>query len=38
MDKTAAIKSLFGEYGLTELQISNILKLFESYLEDNHLR
>ena len=37
MDKTAAIESFFGEYGLTELQISTILKLFESYLEDNSI-
>ncbi|MDD7537357.1 MAG: hypothetical protein SPK48_05855, partial [Bullifex sp.] len=35
MDKTAIIESFLGEYGLTELQISTILKLFESYLEDN---
>ena len=37
MDRTAAIESFFGEYGLTELQISTILKLFESYLEDNSI-
>ena len=37
MDKTAAIESFLGEYGLTELQISTILKLFESYLEDNSI-
>lgn len=37
MDKTAAIESFFGEYGLMELQISTILKLFESYLEDNSI-
>ena len=37
MDKTAAIESFFGEYGLTELQISTILKLFESYLKDNSI-
>ena len=37
MDKTAAIESFLGEYGLTELQISTILKLFESYLADNSI-
>ena len=37
MDRTAAIESLFGEYGLTELQISTILKLFESYPADNSI-
>ena len=35
MDNTAEIESFLGEYGLTELQISTILKLFESYLKDN---
>ena len=37
MDKTAAIESFLGEYGLTELQISTILKLFESYPADNSI-
>lgn len=37
MDKAAAIESFFGEYGLTELQISTILKLFESFLADNSI-
>ena len=37
MGKATAIASFFGEYGLTELQISAILKLFESYLADNSI-
>ena len=37
MDKTASIESFFKGYGLTELQISTILKLFESYLADNSI-
>ena len=37
MDKAAAIESFFREYGITELQISTILKLFESYLADSSL-
>ena len=35
MDRTAAIESFLGEYGLTGLQISTILKLFEPYPADN---
>ena len=37
MDNTAEIESFLGEYGLTELQISTILKLFESYPADNSI-
>ena len=37
MDRTAAIESFLGEYGLTELQILTILKLFESYPADNSI-
>ena len=37
MDRTAAIESFLGEYGLTELQISTILKLFASYPADNSI-
>ena len=37
MDKATSIESFFKGYGLTELQISTILKLFESYLADNSI-
>ena len=37
MDKSAAVKSFFEGYGLTELQISTIVNLFESYLADNRI-
>lgn len=37
MDKSVTVESLFEGYGLTELQISTILKLFESYLVDNRI-
>ena len=37
MDKSVTVESFFEGYGLTELQISTILKLFESYLVDNRI-
>lgn len=37
MDKAAAIESSFGEYGHTELQVSTILTLFESYMAYNSI-
>ena len=37
MDKSSAVERFFEGYGLTKLQISTILKLFESYLADNRM-
>ena len=37
MNESATVESFFKGYGLTKLQISTIVKLFESYLADNRI-